>query len=255
MELACQTPSISCCTNSSIAASPDLSITTGRREKYADSALRGGGALRRGSLHLLHRSLFLCLLTKHTLRGTYEEAPWQEYDLKKRRKGGKSWCTDLQEQGQLCVAHWFRVGTVCVQPNINSGEGTHLQSITSTTNTPPHSTYLIICPICDHGSKRDFFYRAENTDQDVNNCSRISLQGKIAHNTVLLQMEVWKGEGEERRESSSELCPETQISVRHQRKPLPWREQNMGREKEKEIDEMKEGSQAWRDRKQTVSRT
>lgn len=50
--------------------------------------------------------------------------------------------------------------------------------------------------------------------------------------------------GAERGESSGKLCPETQISVRHQRKPPPWREQNMGREKEEEIDEMKEGSQA-----------
>lgn len=105
-------------------------------------------------------------------------------------------------------------------------------------------THLIICPICDHGFKLDFFYRAENSDQDVNNCPRISLQGKIAHNRVLLRMEVRKGKGEERRESSGKLCPETQISVQHQRKPPPRREQNMGREKEKEIDEMKEGSQA-----------
>lgn len=54
-------------------------------------------------IYLFFFHSLLPYLTKHTLHSTYGRPPDRNMSLKEE----KSWCTDLQEQGRLCVAHSF----------------------------------------------------------------------------------------------------------------------------------------------------
>lgn len=92
-------------------------------------SFKGGRTVKRESLHLFlkvylffFQSFFPPLDKAHIAQHIWE-APDRNMILKREKgKKKKSWCTDLQEQGLLCVAHSFMAGTSVSSQTSNEKE-------------------------------------------------------------------------------------------------------------------------------------